>query len=354
VKEKRSKGGIMAESNGSLVLQFDELSRNSNVLQTSDDEQFLRFVLNAGLNRRRWENAELECQRLGIELTKAAQEIGGLEHKLSHARTMLDNELLLRKKAEGERDRLSSQISLLRQLVMDDKLVDEVKLNKLRNIGTMDFTSDDASSPCPATPKGILKKFNLTEDSVRDVEDFSFDDTRDLFDSYSRIENRTSTRKRSRSRGRDTIGENILENIASPRSENFQSRKRTRRSRSMVGFEETREVPVNEEPEPRPRSNSLFDKSEAPKTVSSSPISGHTLTHKTIMKKEKCVVCDQRIKFGKIVYKCGTCRIVFHTECTNRAPRCTRSGSPEICRTPLAERNRSPMKKPYFASPMLR
>ena len=30
-----------------------------------------RFVRNAGQNRKRWEHAELECQRLVIELTKA-------------------------------------------------------------------------------------------------------------------------------------------------------------------------------------------------------------------------------------------------------------------------------------------
>jgi hypothetical protein len=32
-----------------------------------------RFVVNAGVNRRRWEHAELECQRLNIELTRASQ-----------------------------------------------------------------------------------------------------------------------------------------------------------------------------------------------------------------------------------------------------------------------------------------
>ena len=34
---------------------------------------FHSFVMNAGVTRRRWEHAELECQRLGIELTKTSQ-----------------------------------------------------------------------------------------------------------------------------------------------------------------------------------------------------------------------------------------------------------------------------------------
>ena len=34
----------MSEEDLSLVLRFDELTRNCNVLQTSDDEQFLRLI----------------------------------------------------------------------------------------------------------------------------------------------------------------------------------------------------------------------------------------------------------------------------------------------------------------------
>ena len=268
---------------------------------------------------------------------------------------MLDNELSLRKKAESERDRLSDQLQLLRQLVMDDHLVDEVKLNKLKHMGTFDFTSDAVFSPFATTftPKGILKKINATEDSVVDVNDFSFDDTRDLVDSISRIDAKTSTKKRSRSRGRENIEVNILENVASPRGETFQLKKRTRRSRSMVGFEETRE---QQEQEQRPRANSVFDKVETPKRFSNSPVgaSGHALTQKSMIRAEKCSVCDKRIKFGKIGYKCGLCRIVYHPECSDRAPICSKKGSPEICRTPLADRNMSPVKKQYFASPMLR
>ena len=145
-----------------------------------------------------------------------------MEHKLAHARTLLDNELGARKKAEAERDRLSSQLHLLRQLVLDDHLVDEVKLSRIRTIGAADFMSDeDVYSPC-VTPKGILKKVNMTEESIRDVDDLSFDDTRDLCDTRSRLERRSDARKRSRSQGRKNIGENILENIASPRNENYQ------------------------------------------------------------------------------------------------------------------------------------
>ena len=40
-----------------------------------------------------------------------------------------------RRKAETERDRLDQQLRLLRELVLDDHLVDEVKLSQIRSLG---------------------------------------------------------------------------------------------------------------------------------------------------------------------------------------------------------------------------
>lgn len=346
----------------SLVVKFDELTRNANVLKEDSESQFLSFVVNAGLNRRRWECAELEAQRLGIELAKISQENNALEHKLGAARTLLDKEFSLRRKTEAERDRLSSQLSLLRQLVMDDKLVDEVKLNKLKSIGSLDTDSDEQHySPC-VTPKGILKHADHTEDvSVRDVDDFSFDDTMDLCNSRSRLDRRSGGggRKRSRSNGRNGNTENILENIASPRHENFQIQKRTRRARSAVAFELS-DASSFENTDMRPRANSAHEKNVyLPSNTMSSPatiFSAHSYIQKTVIKGEKCQVCEKRMKFGKIINKCTICRFTVHAECsTSVTVSCTRPvpGSP-VSRTPTGDRHRSPSKKTYFASPMLR
>jgi len=336
--------------NLSLVAMFDQIIRNSQILQQQSDDPFLRFVRNAGQNRKRWEHAELECQRLVIELTKADKEINGLEQKLSIARTMLENELSARKKAESERDRLDSQLSLLRQLVLDDQLVDAVKLNKLRQFGSqLDLRSSEAvPSPC-VTPKGILK-VRRDEESIVDVDDLSFDDTKGFLDSRSRLDRRTSGRKRSRSVGQEA-GENILENIASPA---YQSKKRNRRSRSVVAFDtETDEVTSSDDVEPLPRSNSAHERNV--------PLnSSHLFVQKTVMKSDKCSVCDKRIKFGKLAAKCNTCRMMAHIECSNNAPKaCSRSSasvgysSPPVLRTPVVDSARSPAKRTYFQSPML-
>ena len=109
------------------MFTFDDLMRNSSVLTSGCEGEFLQFVGNSELSRQRWEHAELECQRLSIEYS---QDISGLEQKLQHARLMLDTELHLRKKAEAEREWLASQLHILRQLVMEtDHGLDEVTLN---------------------------------------------------------------------------------------------------------------------------------------------------------------------------------------------------------------------------------
>ena len=61
----------------SILTEFDDLVRNEKVLNEGSERQFLKFVNNCELNRRRWEQSEHECQRLSIELTKASHEITG-------------------------------------------------------------------------------------------------------------------------------------------------------------------------------------------------------------------------------------------------------------------------------------
>ena len=59
----------------SLVLLFDELSRNSLVLCNGAEEEFLQFAANQEFCRRRWLTAEAEVQRLSIELQSSETEV---------------------------------------------------------------------------------------------------------------------------------------------------------------------------------------------------------------------------------------------------------------------------------------
>jgi len=162
----------------SVVSAYDDLIRNTTVLTAGCEEKFLRFVDASEVSRQKWEQAELECQRLNLELAKCSQGIFTLEQKLQHARLMLDTEWKLRKKAESQRDKLAGQLQVLRQLVMDtDHGLDEVTLEKIRNIDECGVDNDDAvfSPEFNRDPFSSLVDVTLT--SVQNVDELSFDDT---------------------------------------------------------------------------------------------------------------------------------------------------------------------------------
>ncbi len=56
-------------------------------------------------------------------LGSSCQDIKVLEMKLGQARTMLDRELSLRKRAEQERDKFQQQMQILRHIIMDEHIV---------------------------------------------------------------------------------------------------------------------------------------------------------------------------------------------------------------------------------------
>jgi len=115
--------GVMGEARSglamSLTAQFDQLVRNRAVLASGEGEQaFLGFVRGAAVTRGRWEAAEVECQRLAIELTRSDQEVSLLAARLEAARGMLEQEGEARRRAEQDRELLAGKLSAVQQLVM--------------------------------------------------------------------------------------------------------------------------------------------------------------------------------------------------------------------------------------------
>ena len=49
-------------TNLSVVAAFDDLVRNSSVLTSGSEGEFLQFI-NSEVSRQRWEYAEFECQK---------------------------------------------------------------------------------------------------------------------------------------------------------------------------------------------------------------------------------------------------------------------------------------------------
>ena len=54
----------------SLLATYDEMTRNNQVLLESSDAKLLEFVKSVERWRKKWENVELECERLTLELTR--------------------------------------------------------------------------------------------------------------------------------------------------------------------------------------------------------------------------------------------------------------------------------------------
>jgi len=358
----------------SLLTQYDDLIRNSNALNTGEEEEFLTFVRSSVRLVRSMSNSEGNVQRLDLELEKLMKENTGLRLKLEQARALVDNESKARKKAEQERARLESQFQLLRQLILETDGVDEGTLKRVKFL-------EEPSVPQPSQGQGypnILspglmslrdglskpstsrrRSANMTEESVLDVEDLnlSFDDTANLCDD-SRLrlqqsylgQKAKSERKRSRSVTRIVEGEE---------EQNGRVRKRERRSRS-VGISDKVEVleitprmtlterQDNLQPEPEP----IFQRKLE-----------HNLEERTNIKSEKCDGCKKRLKFGKKYLHCVTCKIVIHPECEgdeechgqNLAPSLTSSPS-TVSTNPAIFLSRTPSKREktnIFASPML-
>jgi len=381
----------------SILAVYDDLVRNGAILTDGSEPEFLTYVGNSEVSRQRWEHAELECQRLSIELTRCSQDISNLEHKLKHARLMLDNELHLRKKAEAERDKMANQLQMLKQLVMDtDSGIDEVTIDKIRGLDVCGvrptYTNINFLSPglTRETMNARVSTINLTEASVLDVDDLSFDidDTANLCESRTRAgtffrgekDEVVTRRKRSRSTTKmpelPVVAENVSkkgrrsysvghDDVGDLKREEMPRQPRSRRSAVSEGRGKRSNIRANQRRSTM-SNKSTEGKENTVKVDDGEAMTEHTLVEKTVIKSEKCVVCSKRIKFGKIYLKCLHCKETLHMECRDSAGTC-HATSPKASGIPFpslttpnkrASTYLTPSKKDnkntIFASPMLR
>jgi len=372
----------------SLTAAFDELTRNSAILSRGIEKEFLRFVENCGDCRLRWENAELECQRLNIELTRSVQEIQVLETKLRQARTLLDAEQSSRKKAESERDKVVQMLTGVRDLVDKDEVC-KTNIEKIKDLTLgRGRKLDKANLLSPGIFSSPICGLEVTEEkSVLDIGDLSYDscdDTNKLIESpgLTTAEIITRGRKRNKSKAKlPNVEEIIHEENVKVSTENAE----------IVAFpEENDNVPILRRSQ---RHNARVSMTESMKSTNSQNLSNnrrkttsiieygkenvssengeHVLLTKTALKSEKCSLCDKRVKFGKPSLRCSRCKLLLHCECESKLnPVCngpppspilpvkTPSGSRRrrsltpaaLTLTPSSKRQRRQM----FQSPMLR
>ena len=354
----------------SLLTEFDELVRNEKILNEGAEKEFLKFVKSSQSKNSHQEVAEQECQRLSLQLSEASHEIVGLEMKLKQARDLLDNETQARKRAEGERDKLQAQFDNLKRLIFETDGVDEGTLRKVKNFESFQVNDGFGTASLGGgggygnvLSPGLMREAancrrrstNMTDGSVLDVDDLSFDETVNLCESRTRAGTRfnktDSEARESRKRSRSIPRIEIRAHDSSPE----RSRKKERRSRS-VGISNKVEVL-----EITPRvTSSASDTSSASQQQ-------HTWDRKTEVKSNKCSACGKRIKLGKIYHRCRHCRVAVHPECETRlGSGCVGiqstgppSASPsKVSFLPSGYLTRTPSKKesnqrPIFESPML-
>lgn len=376
----------------SLLMMFDDLIRNEKVLTAGDgDEKFLQFATNQELCRRRWEAAESEAQRLAIELQKSEQEVRKLEMKLNQARDLLSSETSLRKKAEVERDTLGQKWDMVREVIADggQTINDDTRL-RLAKLEASVSTSRRWSavggnifSPGAGTGLSPVSERD-SMGSILDVSDLSFDatqdQTRDAADDTRLRTGKNYKRKssgggvaqinrKSRSKG-GANARKSLEAMAARKSgagvlEEVNSNKRKSRFEERNIDDYVPSAPIEEDDAivawnnarnamtpsvsavtviERQRQSTATLTPNNPSTTTLVPTTPgnpvmrsfsnagmnrkHQFVQKTEYKRATCGVCNKRVKFGKVVYKCRECGAVCHPECKDQVPLpCVPAGS---------------------------
>jgi len=373
----------------SLLLMFDDLTRNEKVLNDgATEEKFHQFALNQEFCRKRWEAAEQEVQRVQIELQNSEQEVKKLEMKLHQARDLLASETSLRKRAENERDSLSSKWEQVREMIGTDQggqtLADDTRQRLVKlSASVMSRRETGVFSPGVHTGLSPVCEIDSTG-SILDASDLSFDNTQGTMGGdesrlrSGRVFKRKSSggiaqlRRDKRSRGRSlealaakrSIGGGGAAGLGEVlRSNNYQERNiddyipsaptmtsedavlAWRNAHNTLTQQASTATIVSRTP--THQSSTVTLTPSHPSTTTLTPITPYTpanpvrRTHsnagmnrkhqfvqKNNFKTEVCAPCQKRIKFGKVCYKCRECRVISHPECREKvALPCVPTGS---------------------------
>jgi len=356
-------GNSKAATGSSLVLLFDELTRNSRVLREGGcEEQFLQFAANQGLCRKRWHAAEGELLRMRTELERCEGEVRKLELKLEQARDLLSTETSQRKKAEQERDMMGQKWDMVREFISQsgDTMNDETR-TRLQRLEASFASRKGAAIFSPGAGLGLSPVHEDSTCSILDASDLSFDNTQgSILGDDSRLRSGRAYKRKSsgggaalaaarqekRSRGGQGPRKS-LEALAHKRrsgGERFNERNidahlpsappmmledtvmdwQQGQGRNMA--QQASAVTLT----PSVASTFTLVQSDAPATPAN-PVRPthsnnrglarpHQFAPKNNFNTESCGPCQKRIKFGKSCYKCHECRMAAHPECRDKAP----------------------------------
>ena len=197
----------------SLTMTFDNLTRNSGILNEGSEKQFLVFVRNAKEMRRKWQFCEAERKRLSAELNDKNKEIIAKDLKIKQARELVDSEKKKRTRLETNYEKLQQQWSALQEIVNSNAKGEEstttsrgslISIETLVNIQTQ-FSSSSLQTPKTPkkadyqTPKKISRRMMeqdqndltpLIEESMQSLtnaSELSYDDSKISVPNVSRL-----------------------------------------------------------------------------------------------------------------------------------------------------------------------
>ena len=174
----------------SVPASFDELMKNSSVLQSGAEEQFLEFVKSAKEWRKKWFYAESERKRLNILLIEREKENAALDQKIKQAREMVDVEIRKRTQITENNNMLQRQLNAVHELVNSNGGNHNIDNDTLKTISSK-FSLENLQSKTPSrTPRKIyntplrVRGTNNTPivdesaQSLLDASELSYDDSR--------------------------------------------------------------------------------------------------------------------------------------------------------------------------------
>uniref|UniRef100_T1J3Q7 Rho-GAP domain-containing protein n=1 Tax=Strigamia maritima TaxID=126957 RepID=T1J3Q7_STRMM len=351
----------------SLLARFDDICRASSVLTENSDSEFLAFVKNQEDCRKRWYHSELELERMISLINKEKTEKNALATKLEYCRRMFSQEMEKRKRMEQERDTLERQLGLIKEILLDANVVNDQTREKLAFLNSTVILNRG----CTSSPKN-LTTIDESAGSILSPSDFDLTEE-DLDESNARI------RKRVKRQGRpsapplsdDTPPKKTKTdeiNAANEKNDSIiatttitvphsgpitaSSKIETVPSKSRRSFSEP--APPTQTPEiafrelirsegddeplveeslaeaPRAPNPIRFLQKKSRRSIDVVTTRAHDFVSKTIIKPEKCMACDKRVKFGKLALKCKECRMTCHVDCKDqtRIPCTPVSGTP--------------------------
>lgn len=163
----------------SVVAAFDDLTRNAKVLSAGCETEFISFVRQSHQWIKRWKEAEIQREQLQELIKEKEKELMGKDMKIKQAQRLVMSEQKGRQLAESERDELAEQLEKLKEILLSNndvrRGVDNETLEKIRSIDT----TTRKFSPFKEPHHRPLAKVDESVESLLDVSELSFDETRD-------------------------------------------------------------------------------------------------------------------------------------------------------------------------------